>query len=118
MKVISKISGTKYAVLMALVLGCTSTASAACKLGVFTEQNTYSLPGCPTDVKELVARMYGCDHWAGEEPYDAERAEEITAALKELRCESYRRDYKLLEKKYKGNAAISRVLKDALPVQQ
>ena len=28
----------------------------------------------------------GCNHWMGEEPYDAERAKEIERAIAQLRC--------------------------------
>jgi hypothetical protein len=40
----------------------------------------------PEVVREFVARRAGCNHWAGEEPYDNERRARIARALGELRC--------------------------------
>lgn len=93
-------------------------AHAACKLGEFTKENTYALPGCPAEVKVIVSRMYGCIHWSGEEPYDADRAREIGAAMAELRCDSYLDDYSALGQKYKDDAAVSRVLTKAFPLTE
>jgi cytochrome c556 len=37
--------------------------------------------GQPKDVSELVDRLVGCNHWSDEEPYDAERKQEISSAI-------------------------------------
>ena len=42
----------------------------------------------PPDVKVFVERRSHCEHWAGEEPYDAPRAAEIEAALRQFHCDS------------------------------
>ena len=40
----------------------------------------------PPSVREFVARRAECNHWAGEESYDAARRAEIERALAGLRC--------------------------------
>ena len=35
----------------------------------------------PADVQDLVERWESCQHWAGEEPYDAARAAQIAAGV-------------------------------------
>src|SRR5262245_44804516 len=40
----------------------------------------------PIPVAALIDRIVDCNHWRGEEPYDAERAKEIEAAISSLRC--------------------------------
>lgn len=36
----------------------------------------------PADVRRFVARHESCQHWLGEDGYDADRAREIAAAVK------------------------------------
>ena len=43
--------------------------------------------GQPQDVVEFIERTVECNHWAGEEPYDKERAEQIRNAIKNARCD-------------------------------
>lgn len=38
--------------------------------------------GLPRPVAAFIERIVYCEHWAGEEPYDAERRAEISAALR------------------------------------
>jgi hypothetical protein len=40
----------------------------------------------PRAIRHFVARRMECDHWAGEEPYDAARRREIERAIRALRC--------------------------------
>ena len=68
--------------------------------------------GLPSPVAGFVDRAANCNHWAGEEPYDAERAAEINNALSELRCSSLDADEAQLLKRYKGNAAIERAIRE------
>ena len=42
----------------------------------------------PAVVRDYFQRRANCNHWGGEEPYDADRRREIDAALKDLRCET------------------------------
>lgn len=43
-------------------------------------------------VTKFVERAGMCEHWAGEEPYDAARRAEIDGNLRDLRCTTIRRD--------------------------
>jgi hypothetical protein len=60
----------------------------------------------PADVARFLERREGCDHWAGEEPYDADRRREIEAAIRKLRCTSMERDAAGLGKRYAGRKEI------------
>lgn len=48
-------------------------------------------------VARFVERAEMCVHWAGEEPYDAERRAEIDRNLADLRCTTVRRDGEALK---------------------
>ncbi|QJU57857.1 hypothetical protein HL653_08690 [Sphingomonas sp. AP4-R1] len=65
------------------------------------------------DVARLLERREGCDHWAGEEPYDQARGREIAAALASLRCSAIERDEKRLRRKYARDAAALRLIDQA-----
>jgi len=54
--------------------------------------------GLPPPVAALIERIVDCEHWGGEEPYDAARRAEINKAVKELRCGALDRDEKRLLK--------------------
>jgi hypothetical protein len=57
--------------------------------------------GQPKDVTEFIERLVECNHWAGEEPYDRERAEQIRKAVENARCDSLVSEEKVLQIKYK-----------------
>jgi hypothetical protein len=69
--------------------------------------------GQPAEVAEMIERLVGCSHWAGEEPYDAERKKEIAEALKELKCNSVSRDEAALKKRYATRREVIEALKKA-----
>lgn len=58
----------------------------------------------PDDVRKLIDRVTGCNHWAGEEPYDAERRRQIESALRDLKCDRIDRDAAKLRLRYWGNS--------------
>jgi len=66
--------------------------------------------GQPKDVASVVERS---THFAGEEPYDAERGREIAAAMHKYRCDKLDKDEAALRKRYQGNAAVLGVLQKA-----
>src|SRR5690348_7802264 len=68
-------------------------------------------PGLPPAVRAFVERRANCNHWAGEEPYDADRRAQIQAALKQGRCEKIEAGAKALEKRYSGNRRVQDALK-------
>jgi hypothetical protein len=44
--------------------------------------------GQPKQVADLIDRIVECNHWGGEEPYDAERREQMRSAMEKLRCDT------------------------------
>jgi len=62
--------------------------------------------GMPKQVKLFNKRQIECNHWAGEEPYDKPRAEEINAAVQKLKCDALENDEKKLLKKYKSRPDV------------
>lgn len=67
----------------------------------------------PKDVAALIERVVGCNHWAGEEPFDAGRRKEISSALADLRCDQLSADETKTIKKYAGNAKVLKGVKEA-----
>lgn len=67
--------------------------------------------GQPKDVALFIDRYVECNHWGGEEPYNAERRKEILTAVTRLRCLQLDIDEKVLLKKYMGNPAVSKAIK-------
>ena len=53
----------------------------------FTD-STPDSPSIPMDVRHFLERSKNCNHWGGEEGYDAERQAEIEKAITELHCSS------------------------------
>lgn len=64
----------------------------------------------PQDVLDFVKRRTDCNHWAGEEGYDAARRAEINAAYTKLRCATLQADEVALKTRYSGNASVQQLL--------
>ncbi|MDP3378098.1 MAG: hypothetical protein Q8S53_07010 [Brevundimonas sp.] len=58
----------------------------------------------PPDILGWAGRRLGCDHWMGEEAYDAERGARIEAAVTELQCDGLEADEAALVAHYAGDA--------------
>lgn len=56
--------------------------------------------GLPAEVRRFVDRRMECDHWTGEEPYDAERARQIDRAVRDLNCACVDADDRKLGARY------------------
>jgi hypothetical protein len=54
----------------------------------------------PRPVRAFLVRRAGCNHWGGEEGYDAERAKQIADAVRELRCNRLEADERRIKRKY------------------
>ena len=67
----------------------------------------------PSSVSKFIDRQIMCNHWAGEEPYDEERRQEINLATKDLKCDSLAIDEKRLNGKYKNKPAVLESIKKA-----
>lgn len=57
-------------------------------------------------VLEWLARQQQCQYWAGEEPYDAERAGQIEEATSRLRCAMVDSDEETLRTRFAGNESV------------
>jgi hypothetical protein len=66
--------------------------------------------GQPDDVAAYIDRQVGCSHWAGEAPYDAERAADIDQAMRDLNCRDLQQDEDRLRAKYADAPAVLRAL--------
>jgi cytochrome c556 len=67
----------------------------------------------PKDVAALIERLAGCNHWSGEEPYDAERRKEILDAMADLKCDRLAADEAKALKRHAKNPKAIRALKQA-----
>ncbi|TFZ55736.1 hypothetical protein E4V01_21345 [Methylorubrum sp. Q1] len=64
----------------------------------------------PAEVVTYLDRHRGCNHWSGEEAYDAARGREIAAAVKTLRCDAIEADEKRLRQRYGRDPAVRKAL--------
>lgn len=69
--------------------------------------------GQPRDVKQLIDRIALCTHWSGEEPYDAERSQEIARAMKDSRCNELEKDEAAARKRYAKRPGTIKALQQA-----
>jgi len=68
----------------------------------------------PADVRAVLVRWEGCDHWGGEGPSDdPARQREIDAAVAKLRCTTLERDTAALRRRHAGRADVVDRLKRA-----
>ena len=67
----------------------------------------------PVDVSLFLERRTGCDHWAGEDAYDAARGQAIAAAIEALRCDDLDRDEKRLRRRFAAMPAVRAALDEA-----
>ena len=90
------------------------TASAACLAALLLAPPLAAEPAkLPAEVAAFVARLKGCQHWAGEEPYDAARGREIAAAVRTLRCDAIEADEARLRRRHRDDPAVLRALSAA-----
>ena len=88
-----------FSLLLTFVLSAATFANEVSSL----PQVKKSTNGQPEEVAEFVERTVVCDHWAGEESYDKERAQQIRKAIKNARCGSLAYEEQVLKLKYKQN---------------
>lgn len=88
----------KFIVIMMICFGCLL----APKVQAGYDEDLAAInKGVPKQVKLFNQRQIECNHWAGEDSYDKERAKEISAAITKLRCDTLERDEKRLRTKYR-----------------
>lgn len=66
-------------------------------------------PALPADVRRLVEQHESCEHWLGEDGYDAERAREIGRAVRAI-CPGIDRARARLLRRYRAPSAARRRL--------
>jgi hypothetical protein len=69
--------------------------------------------GQPKDVSELIDRLVGCNHWKGEEQYDAERKQEIFSVMVGLKCGRLATDEVAARKRYANKPGTIKALQQA-----
>lgn len=77
--------------------------------GLAAPQLSSAGQGIPADVAKFKERRDLCDHFRGEEPYDAERRKFLEENMNKY-CAGTDRELALLKQKYRGHAAVSRIL--------
>ena len=95
---------------MRLLLAGLALACGAAGAAEAPDPATSLREGMPKDVAALIQRMVECNHWAGEEPYEATRRHEIELALRRLQCDKLDADQKAIRSKYPDNEEIGRRL--------
>jgi hypothetical protein len=67
----------------------------------------------PHDVARYADRREGCNHWAGEEGYDAGRRAQINKAIADLKCTALDRDERVLRHRHRHNPGVLRQIRKA-----
>jgi len=71
--------------------------------------------GVPADVQSFIERREGCEHWAGEPDYDADRRKQIEDAVKEL-CPGIDSQLAALRKRYTDDPKVIAALAEFEPL--
>jgi len=66
--------------------------------------------GQPAPVAAFIDRTIGCNHFAGEDPYDAEHRAFIAKAMRDLRCDRLDQDEAKLRRRYAHTPTVLQVL--------
>ena len=64
----------------------------------------------PLEVRKFIVRRADCQHWLGEEGYDAARRAEIDRIVRRLKCDAVARDEARLRDRYAGRPSLIEVL--------
>jgi hypothetical protein len=82
-----------------------------CQTGdAFPYTAPYDMEFCPNDIQAWMDRTNGCAHFAGEEPYDAERGKFLNEQMDKLRCNDIGCDFQALFLKYEGDIVYTGIL--------
>lgn len=74
-----------------------------------SDQSSSLAETMPADVQAFMDKRDECDHWRGEEPYDDDRAKEITNAINDT-CTGTDQKLAGLRDKYKDREAVIKAL--------
>src|SRR5580704_12913714 len=87
--------------------------SGAAQAATYEQQLASITHGQPRAVRLFIQRRAECNHWAGEEGYDAARLKQINAAVARLRCARLDRDEKTLRRTYRKHPSVLKALTQA-----
>lgn len=73
--------------------------------------------GMPADVQRFIVRWQDCVHWLGEPPFDAERARQIEAAVKDT-CPGVDALGTAVRKRHAGKSEVLARIADYEPLDQ
>ena len=90
------------------------TAYSALALALLTSASAHAAGPLPEDVARYIERREACDHWRGEEAYDAEREAEILRGICQS-CPGSDAGLARLKKKYTANQDVQKRLTDFEP---
>lgn len=90
------------------------TAYATLALVLLTSASVHAAGPLPEDVARYVERREACDHWRGEDGYDADRKAEILWAVCQS-CPGSDAGLARLKKKYSANQDVQKRLADFEP---
>lgn len=105
--------------LVSLVLLPAAASAAPCRVG---DPFPYTMPesfgsqpvdpkiDCPANIQSWMNRVNICAHFAGEPPYDRERAEFIDGAMKENKCHQLGCEHEALYAEYEGDIVYAGVI--------
>jgi hypothetical protein len=93
----------------------TPTANAVALPDNVTAEAAAGANGLPADVQKFIERREGCEHWAGEPDFDAERRKQIEQAVAEL-CPGIDTQLAALRKAHAKDPAVIAALKDFEPL--
>ena len=85
--------------------------SAVLIIGLATISSGFAtgVPDYPSDVEEFIDRREICDHFRGEEPYDADRAKFLADQIKET-CSGTDKELRNLKQRYADDDTIMQIL--------
>ena len=85
-------------------------------LGMLLAQTVLAAePALPPDAEKWVQRYDACEHWLGEEPYDAKRRRQINKAIKSV-CFGLEKQRAALIARYPNNIAVDRITSERPPL--
>lgn len=66
----------------------------------------------PPDAELYIQRRTECNHWAGEDAYDSDRARTIAKAVHRLRCDRLDQEEEQLRRRHSADPAVIKALDD------
>jgi hypothetical protein len=67
----------------------------------------------PKEISVFVGRRTGCNHWMGEDAYDAARSREIAAAIRKLGCDQLDAEEVRLRARHRDAPEVHKALDQA-----